>query len=89
MQDNTQSVKQIAAAAKLYPMLGSKNSKQNRPISTSNLMRPPSRGKTPNQAFGLNNNIEEIDLSENMDQGSIKIINNKKRPNTSKVTRSV
>lgn len=56
---------------------------QKRPISTTNLMRPPSRQKSPPRALGL-----EIPGSDKLNNSKIKIKSfQKRRPNTSKSTK--
>jgi len=53
----------------MYPMLGGT---KNRPITTSTLIRPPSRHKTPNKNMGLD--AQSLGLNSK----------SKNRPNTSK-----
>lgn len=51
-----------------------------RPISTANLMRPPSRHKLPTKQIGLNTPVND-------DENKLK--QSKKRPNTSKLGRTI
>jgi len=59
-------------------MLGGKSASSKRPISTTNLMRPPSRHKTPNKALGLDTEHDSEDANSNK--------SSRKRPNTSKMS---
>eukprot|EP00801_Mesodinium_rubrum_P007324 Mrub_07335.p1 GENE.Mrub_07335~~Mrub_07335.p1 ORF type:complete len:303 (+),score=61.79 Mrub_07335:2-910(+) len=59
--------------SKYYPML---NGSSKRPITTSTLIRPPSRHKTPNKALGLDTPLN-YEKNKNL----------KQRPNTSKNVR--
>jgi len=51
-----------------------------RPISTANLMRPPSRHKLPTKQIGLNTPLNDHENKLNI---------SKKRPNTSKLGRTI
>lgn len=55
LQENTPTMNKSGSKnSKFYPMLNEdRNNPKKRPISTANLMRPPSRHKLPNKQLGL------------------------------------